>query len=81
MMDHFSLRPPGPAHVPDGYDELSDREREVLAPHRRRSFQLEIAEGAVHQHGDGQDARAHIFAKLDLRDRAQAVVVARDAGL
>jgi len=23
----------------------------------------------------------HVFAKLDLRDRAQAVVVARDAGL
>jgi len=81
MMDHFSHRPPGPAHVPDGYDELSDREREVLALIGAGRSNAEIADELFISMATVKTHVRHIFAKLDLRDRAQAVVVARDAGL
>ena len=41
----------------------------------------EIAESPGARRADGQDARGRIFAKLDLRDRAQAVIFAYESGL
>lgn len=81
MMDHFAARPPLPVPAPPGFAELSDREREVLALIGRGRSNAEIATELVISMATVKTHVRHIFAKLDLRDRAQAVVAARDAGL
>ena len=81
MMDHFAARPPLPARRPPGWEELSEREREVLAMIGAGRSNAEIAEALVISMATVKTHVRHVFAKLDLRDRAQAVVVARDGGL
>jgi ATP/maltotriose-dependent transcriptional regulator MalT len=81
MMDHFSARPPTPAPLPPGFDELSEREREVLALIGAGRSNPEIAAELFISMATVKTHVRHIFAKLDLRDRAQAVVAARDADL
>jgi DNA-binding NarL/FixJ family response regulator len=62
-------------------DVLTPREREVLAligaglSNTEIAAQLTLGEGTIKTHV------GHIFAKLDLRDRAAAVVFAFDHGL
>ena len=81
MMDHFVARPPVPPAPPPGFAELSEREREVLELIGRGRSNAEIAADLVISMATVKTHVRHIFAKLDLRDRAQAVVAARDAGL
>ena len=81
LMGHFALRPPTPAALPPGLAELSEREREVLARIGLGRSNTEIAAELVISMATVKTHVRHIFAKLDLRDRAQAVVVAREAGL
>lgn len=81
MMDHFAARPPVPAPEPPGLAELSAREREVLAMIGAGRSNAEIAEALVISMATVKTHVRHVFAKLDLRDRVQAVVLARDAGL
>jgi DNA-binding NarL/FixJ family response regulator len=81
MMDHFSARPPTALRLPPGYHDLSDREREILALIGLGRSNTEIAEELFISMATVKTHVRHIFAKLDLRDRAQAVVAARDAGL
>ena len=81
MMDHFAARPPVPARRPPGLAELSDREREVLALIGAGRSNTEIAHELFISMPTVKTHVRHVFAKLELRDRAQAVVVARDAGL
>ena len=81
MMGHFAARPPVPPALPPGLAELSEREREVLARIGAGRSNTEIAEELFISMATVKTHVRHIFAKLDLRDRAQAVVVAREAGL
>ena len=81
MMDHFANRPPLDSAEPPGFADLSEREREVLAMIGAGRSNAEIAEALVISMATVKTHVRHVFAKLDLRDRAQAVVVARDAGL
>jgi DNA-binding NarL/FixJ family response regulator len=81
MIDHFATRPPLEPALPAGFGELSGREREVLAMIGAGHSNTEIAEALVISIATVKTHVRHVFAKLDLRDRAQAVVVARDAGL
>jgi DNA-binding NarL/FixJ family response regulator len=81
MMDHFSARPPAALRLPPGYHDLSDREREILSLIGLGRSNTEIAEELFISMATVKTHVRHIFAKLDLRDRAQAVVAARDAGL
>jgi DNA-binding NarL/FixJ family response regulator len=81
MMDHFAARPPMPAQLPPGYDDLSDREREILTLIGAGRSNTEIAEELFISMATVKTHVRHIFAKLNLRDRAQAVVAARDAEL
>jgi DNA-binding NarL/FixJ family response regulator len=81
LMDHFSTRPPLPARRPPGYETLSDREVEILALIGAGRSNAEIAAELVISMATVKTHVRHIFAKLELRDRAQAVVVAREAGL
>lgn len=81
MMDHFATRPPEQPRLPAGLEELSDREREVLAMIGAGRSNAEIASELFISMATVKTHVRHIFAKLDLRDRAQAVVAARDARL
>jgi DNA-binding NarL/FixJ family response regulator len=82
LMDHFTAYPPATAvRMPPGLDGLSDREREILALIGAGRSNTEISEELSISMATVMTHVRHIFAKLDLRDRAQAVVVARDAGL
>jgi len=81
MMGHFAASPPLPTQLPPALAELSEREREVLACIGAGRSNAEIAAELVISMATVKTHVRHIFAKLDLRDRAQAVVVARDAGL
>jgi DNA-binding NarL/FixJ family response regulator len=80
MMDHFSARPPAALRLPPGFDDLSDREREILALIGAGRSNTEIAEELFISMATVKTHVRHVFAKLNLRDRAQAVVAARDAG-
>jgi len=81
MMDHFAARPPLPPQEPPGFEDLSEREREVLAMIGAGRSNTEIAEELVISMATVKTHVRHVFAKLDLRDRTHAVVVAREAGL
>jgi ATP/maltotriose-dependent transcriptional regulator MalT len=67
--------------LPPRFDELSERELEVLGKIGAGRSNSEIAAELVISMATVKTHVRHIFAKLDLRDRAQAVVVAREAGL
>ena len=81
VMDHFSTRPPAASIPPPGFADLSEREREILALIGAGRSNAEIADELVISMATVKTHVRHVFAKLDLRDRAQAVVAARDAGL
>ncbi len=81
LMNHFSTRPPLPPQEPPGWADLSEREREVLAMIGAGRSNAEIAADLVISMATVKTHVRHVFAKLGLRDRAQAVVVARDAGI
>ncbi|MGW5051794.1 response regulator transcription factor [Actinokineospora sp. NPDC004072] len=67
--------------VPAELGVLTPREREVLALLGRGRSNAELAEELTLSEATVKTHVARIFAKLDLRDRAQAVVVAYETGL
>ena len=73
----------GPAPAPPGaeFDVLTPREREVLALIGQGLSNTEIARELTLGEGTVKTHVGHIFAKLGLRDRAAAVVLAFDQGL
>jgi DNA-binding NarL/FixJ family response regulator len=77
----YRASPPGPAGSPAALDQLTARERDVLAligqgrTNTEIARQLFVSEGTVKTHIN------HLFAKLDLRDRPAAVIFAYDHGL
>lgn len=74
---------PAPGHVGDGGapSELTDRELEVLRLMARARSNSEIAEALFISEVTVKSHVGHIFTKLDLRDRAAAIVYAYDHGL
>jgi DNA-binding NarL/FixJ family response regulator len=77
LATYRAATPPAPGHDP-GLDTLTSREREVLAlighgkTNAEIAAELFVGEGTVKTHVN------HVFAKLQLRDRAAAVVYAFD---
>ena len=78
LMDFFASTPDGPAPA---FPDLTEREREVLEliaqgeSNRSIARRLFLSEKTVRNHV------SNIFTKLQVADRAQAIVSAREAGL
>jgi DNA-binding NarL/FixJ family response regulator len=82
LLDRFRDRLPAPASDADArLLELTDRELEVLKLVARGLSNREIAERLVLAEPTVKTHVSHMLLKLDLRDRAQAVVLAYEAGL
>jgi len=79
LMHYFAaVRPGVPAHA---FPELTEREREILTLIAHRLTNAEIAERLVLSVKTVRNHVSNIFTKLQVADRAQAIVRARDAGL
>jgi DNA-binding NarL/FixJ family response regulator len=74
------LRPPPPA-APEGLRKLTPRETEVLRLVAEGLSNAEIAERLVVSEETVKTHVSHVFQKLGIRDRAQAVVVAYESRL
>jgi RNA polymerase sigma factor (sigma-70 family) len=78
-MQYFATaRPNVPSLV---FPELTEREREILALMAQRLTNQEIAERLVLSAKTVRNHVSNIFTKLQVADRTQAIMRARDAGL
>jgi DNA-binding NarL/FixJ family response regulator len=81
LIHEFAQRPAVKRTEAMALEGISDREREVLTLLARGLSNAEIAELLVLSEGTVKTHVKHLFAKLDVRDRTQAVILAYDAGL
>jgi len=82
MLDRFADRLPDPAATPQAdLSALTDREREVLVLMARGKSNSEIAAELFVSETTVKTHVGHVLAKLALRDRVQAVVLAYEIGL
>jgi DNA-binding NarL/FixJ family response regulator len=69
------------ASNPFGPSELTDREVEVLRLIAKGATNREIAEALVISEGTVKNHISNILVRLNVRDRTQAAIYARDHGL
>jgi DNA-binding NarL/FixJ family response regulator len=79
LIDFFAA--PRPAVPPQAFPDLTDREREILNLIARGHNNPEIAARLVLSSSTVRNYVSNIFSKLQVADRAQAIVRAREAGL
>ena len=81
LLDEFAARPEEVRPAPAALSALTGREREVLALVARGLSNPEIAHHLVLSEATVKTHFGRMLAKLDLRDRAQAVALAYRTGL
>jgi DNA-binding NarL/FixJ family response regulator len=81
LLDDFVSRAGAQPSRAPGIDELTPREEEVLRLIARGLSNAEIADRLVLGEGTVKTHVARVLAKLGVRDRVQAVVVAYESGL
>ena len=79
MVDFFNAM--HPVQTPDVFPELTNREREVLGLIAQGANNAEIAQQLVISPKTVSNHITNILSKLQVADRAQAIVKAREAGL
>lgn len=79
LIDFFSAIKPGA--LPQVFPELSEREREILTLIAQGYKNAEIAARLVLSPKTVRNHISNIFSKLQVVDRAQAIIRAREAGL
>ena len=80
LMSFFSA-PQSATTPPRAFPELTEREEEVLSLMARGKSNQEIAQGLFLSLKTVRNHASNIFLKLQVADRAQAVIRAREAGL
>ncbi|MBW4040846.1 MAG: response regulator transcription factor [Acidobacteria bacterium] len=81
LIERFAARPTGTTAIGSDLDVLTDREREVLREVAQGRSNSEIAAVLFIAEQTVKSHVSRVLTKLGLRDRAQAVVVAYEAGL
>jgi DNA-binding NarL/FixJ family response regulator len=81
LISEFVSQPSHERHSPGELEELTDREREVLALVAAGLSNREIAEQLVISPATAKTHVSRILLKLDARDRAQLVLIAYETGL
>jgi DNA-binding NarL/FixJ family response regulator len=79
VLRYFSTAPP--SHAAEAFPTLTDREREVLELIAQGHNNPQIATRLVVAPKTVRNHVSNIFAKLQVTDRAQAIVRAREAGM
>jgi DNA-binding NarL/FixJ family response regulator len=81
LIEHFTTVTAQPARDTRPLDALTPREREVLTHVARGLSNVEIAGTLFLSEGTVKNHINRILAKLDLRDRVQAVIIGYETGL